>query len=177
MADFLKTFIKDLSGPGPIVLKKYVLPPLFLFFVWGLTSSIIILNKNLSDLNKTSGTVEDYFIRREVAGRGNVTHPLYIKLIEHKSLYRIKDSYSSIHDELMSQIVRGDSLHIYTLNEQEAEALWGKTHDVFQLENDTVLFSLEKVTEAQYNQIYFNIAFLLLTPLTYLLILKKYPNI
>ena len=177
MKNILRTFFKDLIGPRPIFLKKYMLPLLFLFFLWGLFSSVVSFNKSLPDLRKISGKVEDIFKRKEVAGYGrNVYYPLYIKLENNEGLFRIKDSFSSAHNELLLQIEVGDTVHIYIRHEEESKFLWGRTNDVFQLDKETVLFSLDEVSESQYEQIFWNIAFLVCIPIVYILISKKYPN-
>jgi len=154
-----------------------MLPLLFLFFLWGLFSSVVSFNKSLPDLRKISGKVEDIFKRKEVAGYGrNVYYPLYIKLENNEGLFRIKDSFSSAHNELLLQIEVGDTVHIYIRHEEESKFLWGRTNDVFQLDKETVLFSLDEVSESQYEQIFWNIAFLVCIPIVYILISKKYPN-
>ncbi len=128
-------------------LRKYLLLPIILFFVWIVIGNFYELNCTKNDLKAIKGTIID---SKEVAvsvARKRINNgkrkELRLVLNNYPNYFRLTDSFQYL--DIINSLKIGDTVTIYYRKKYLVPLGFGHETDIYQLEhNNKVLFDISK---------------------------------
>ncbi|REE01987.1 hypothetical protein [Marinoscillum furvescens] len=127
-------------------LIRFLIPIFGAIFTWRFFGLVYVNNLELSEFQKSTGTVSNIWIAaEETIGRFSRTeHNLKIKLSDSDEEFRIYDRFEYRFDELFEKLPIGTTATIYHLDHDEAMFSMLKAEDLYRIDsNGETLFKFE----------------------------------
>ncbi len=132
---------------------KYVLPSLFIFFLWGFIGHQILIIFGEKNLVANSGIIKEIGVKFEQGTRERYKYyPLKIRL-DNNIEYRLQDLNEELFPEVLNKISAGDYITIYTRENWLSILSWGNNIDFYKIEkNNKEILSFSSTTKSKKSQ-------------------------